>query len=364
MSSNEVTKEQILNTVSKLVAFESTENQVREQKNCLEEIEKLMEEKFEASWYSFDGYPALALSTSKNKTSDVILSGHIDVVPGQKQLFNTRCVKTKLYGRGTYDMKGPLVATLFAARDAVQNNTAKAITLLITADEETKGMGTLGLLKEGYNADFAIMLDGGDTENIIVEQKGFMQYAVTFQGVSTHASRPWEGKNAIIAATKFIQAVQTQYPEPASTTDWKTTVVPTKIEGGTVINQIPDSVTVYLDMRYVNQKDSDILVQWVKDTYKDEATISVVAENGMFKVNTDDKNLIKLQHVMAEQFGKIPNFSRECGTSDAFFFGEYDIPAALFRPIGGDAHGDNEWVDIDSLHMTYKVMYQYLHEKG
>ena len=356
------TQEQIVEATMCLVNFKTTADQLQEQKQCLAKIAEMFRDDFQATFYTFYGHPALVLRTQEEKTSDIILSGHIDVVHGDEKLFSVRREGDILYGRGVYDMKGPLIAALFGVRDAVRANAKKSVMVLITADEETSGRGTQALLsKEGYRGGFALIPDGGDKDHIITAQKGFAQFAITIRGTSTHASRPWEGANPIIKATDFVNAIKERYTDPVSADDWKTSVVPTKINSGTILNQIPNSTTVYFDMRYVSEQDPQALISWINKTFKDDVVVEVVAENGMFKVDEDDPKIRKLQRIIGEQTDVTPVFSRECGTSDAIFFSEHGIPAALFRPEGGGAHADGEWVNIKSLHVVYRVAYEYLH---
>ena len=47
----------------------------------------------------------------------LILSAHVDVVPGHRDQFSPRRENGCLYGRGAYDMKGALAAMLAALAD-------------------------------------------------------------------------------------------------------------------------------------------------------------------------------------------------------------------------------------------------------
>ncbi len=353
---------QICEATETIVAFRTTDDSPEVQQRCLEEIASMVANDLQATYYMFHGRPALVLSNCDEKELDIIISGHIDVVPGNSALFSMRKKEGLLYGRGVYDMKGPLMAALFAVRDAVRAGLQKRVGVLITADEETDGRGTRALLEQvGYRARFAIIPDGGDESHIVTAQKGFLQLSVHFPGQSTHASRPWDGKNPIENAVTFVQQLTERFPIPAGVTDWETSVTPTKIEGGIMLNQTPESVTVSLDIRFTDSADVNTLTQWIDGTFADQGVYwKRIAENGMFVVAHDDQELLSFKKILEQQIGSEVAFVRECGTSDAIFFTEYEIPAALFRPHGGGDHGNDEWVSIVSLEQVYATLVDYL----
>src|SRR5262245_41881752 len=58
------------------------------------------------------GLPVLKAEVGPQEAPTVVLHGHIDVVPAQTGQFEPRIEGDRLYGRGTYDMKGALAAML------------------------------------------------------------------------------------------------------------------------------------------------------------------------------------------------------------------------------------------------------------
>lgn len=361
--SNQTIEKEIISAIVSAVSFKTTAEEPNQQLACLRSIANTFADDLSAVFYEFNDHPALVLSNHEGKDSDVIISGHIDVVPGKDALFSMQERDGKLFGRGVYDMKGPLLASLMAVRDIVRAGTSKKISVLITADEETSGNGTKGLLGEGYKADFALLPDGGGESEIIIAQKGFLQLAVSISGRSAHASRPWEGHNPIKTAAAFLNTVAENFATPSGLSDWKTSVTPTKLVGGTVVNQIPDMVTIYLDIRFVSPSDPSAMTQWIEETLGEQcANIDIVGENGMFEVSPDDSQLLRPKDCLEKTTGSEVSLTRECGTSDAIFFAEHGIPAALFRPEGGEDHGDGEWVSVASLEKTYQTIRHYLKE--
>src|ERR1700710_3156613 len=60
------------------------------------------------------GLPVLKAEVGPEGAPTVVLHGHIDVVPGLPGQFDPRVEGDRLYGRGTYDMKGALAAMLLS----------------------------------------------------------------------------------------------------------------------------------------------------------------------------------------------------------------------------------------------------------
>src|SRR5689334_3323248 len=72
----------------------------------------------------------------------LLLNGHLDTVgvAGMAAPFEPRVEDGRLYGRGSYDMKGPLAAVLVAAAEATGLRGDVIVT--VVADEELASVGT------------------------------------------------------------------------------------------------------------------------------------------------------------------------------------------------------------------------------
>lgn len=354
-------KNQIIVLSKRLIAIESIESNIRGQEICLDILESTFKKDFHARRYVFRDHPALVLSTTTKKHADIIFSGHIDVVSGEKSMFKPIMKGTKLYGRGAYDMKAGIVACIYAAVEYRKNGGDKEITIMITSDEETTGHGTRMLLeKERYRGDFAFIADGGNDMGIVLKQKGFMQLKVVVPGKSAHAAYVWEGDNALLKVLRLQETVGKTFPDPSIRDEWRTSVVLTKVETNNSANQVPGSAIAYFDIRYVNVKDPVRITALIRKVIGKKGAIEVGAENGMFSSEENNHYVQTLARILHEQTKKDISFMCENGTSDAIFFTEHGIPASLFRPRGGGAHQHEEWVDTHSLHAMYGTLVEFL----
>lgn len=145
----------------------------------------------------------------------LILNGHVDVVPpGDSSLwshppFEAVRQEGRVYGRGALDMKGPLLAALFALR-AIQAEGVRlrgTVYLESVVGEEDGGMGTLAALFRGYSADAAIVME--PTELAVAPALGgALSFRVHVPGQAAHGCVRYEGVSAIDNFIPPYRAIQ------------------------------------------------------------------------------------------------------------------------------------------------------------
>lgn len=143
---------------------------------------------------------------------DLILNGHVDVVPSGDESnwayppWQTTLANGNVYGRGALDMKGGLCCALFAAKAIYDAGAQLKGKLIIESviGEEDGGAGTLAACLRGYTADGAVVVE--PTELIVAPaQAGAFNFRVTVPGLAAHGSMRQEGVSAI---EKFIPVYQ------------------------------------------------------------------------------------------------------------------------------------------------------------
>ncbi len=134
----------------------------------------------------------------------LIFNGHIDVVPEGDHAnwshhpWQGQIVDGRMYGRGALDMKGGLVAALWAVRaihkSGIQLNGRLHLQSVI--GEEDGGCGTLASIVRGYTADAAIIPEPTRMA-IAPAQAGAHNVRITVYGLSAHGCYREEGVSAI-----------------------------------------------------------------------------------------------------------------------------------------------------------------------
>ncbi len=137
----------------------------------------------------------------------VHFNAHYDVVPAAGKWkfppFQPQVENGWIYGRGSGDMKGSIVA-LLTAIDCLRRSGAQPafnIECSFTADEETGGeLGAGYIVRQGLvNAESAVVCEGASGTRVGLGHNGVLWLYVHLQGKPAHASNPDLGRNAFEA---------------------------------------------------------------------------------------------------------------------------------------------------------------------
>ncbi len=289
----------------------------------------------------------------KNKY-EVILNGHLDVVPASKEQFTPK-IKIKkgkriMYGRGTSDMKGPVVSILLAFIESIREGCNKDIALLFTTDEEFGGFkGMKYLVDQNLRANIFFIPDGGNNWSICTDQKGVFQIKFTAKGVSAHGSRVWLGDNAVVKLITVYENIEKEFlkrwGKATKKNNWKPTVNLGALNGGDNANKVPNVATMLIDIRYPTPVTQSELEEIVKSSIVDGVTWETISSGAPLYTNIKNEYINKWIDVLDDK----PVFEQEPGASDGRFLAEKGINVLLTKPRSSEPHIDNEWVDLDDL---------------
>lgn len=299
------------------------------------------------------------------KMPRVLLMGHMDVVNASAKAFRCTQKEDRLYGRGTYDMKGPTAALAVAMKKILKKNPKASIGLLITGDEERGGAEGAGQFVQDHLHQLPEIVfnpDGGNAFTLVTEEKGVLFIEVEVFGKTAHASRPWEGKNALTQAAQGMIALQKMFAESKNKTSWKTTVVPTMINGGIAGNQIPDKVTVKIDIRYIPADTQKDILRRIKKCFIG-STVRTLKHAEPFSLCHDASLIRDMQSCARDVLGKTLPLERYHSSCDARFFSAQNIPVIIMRPLGGGAHSENEWVSLKGLEQYAQFIERWVETK-
>ncbi|MCX5215385.1 M20/M25/M40 family metallo-hydrolase [Kitasatospora sp. NBC_00240] len=157
------------------------------------------------------GRPSLvAIARGTGGGRSLMLNGHLDTVSLAGYDGNPLDPQTRdgrMYGRGTFDMKGGIAAMMVAAARATAHGSLRGdVMLACVADEEHGSSGTEEVL-ESFTADAAIVTEPSHLE-VTLAHKGFAWFDVEIEGRAAHGSRPELGLDAIAKAGHFLVALE------------------------------------------------------------------------------------------------------------------------------------------------------------
>ena len=214
----------------------------------------------------------VALVHGKKPGPALLLNGHIDTVgiEGMPSPFTLRQEGDRLYGRGTYDMKGSVAVMLALAGFWAQHPPERDVWLTFSCDEEDRSLGTeflvhwlptLPSLPGG-----AIFLEPTE-ENIGVAHKGFTWFEVEVHGKAAHGSRPERASTPFCRYAQRWMSSNVSDPtalRPPDALLGHASLHAGKIEGGTELSVVP----------------AHARLQWERRTLPDEDAGEVDAELG------------------------------------------------------------------------------------
>ncbi len=301
-----------------------------------------------------DGKPSILAYTGakRPKRFKVLLNGHLDVVPGKPEQFEPYEKDGNLYGRGALDMKA---ATLVLAEVFCElaPKLSFPLGLQIVTDEEIGGHhGTLHQVEQGVAADLVIAGEFTPETAICTESRGICTARVTFAGTAAHGAYVWDGDNAAIKATTFVQKLLTHYPIPTKEI-WGTTVNVAGISTpSTTFNRVPDLARVQLDCRYIPGDPnftSQETVEAFLHTIDPACTVAFNLFEPAHHADATNPLVKKLAAALASTTGKPTIFIKKPGGADVRFYSDRSMQAVVLGLQGKGLHGDDEYLEIASL---------------
>jgi acetylornithine deacetylase len=219
-------------------------------------------------------------------TPGIVLSGHTDVVPVEGQAwssdpFRLTARDSNYFGRGTADMKGFIACCLRAAELASQRVLHTPIHLAFSYDEEIGCVGVrrlLDLLKDAPVKPRLCIVGEPTLMQAVTAHKGKLGFRVTAHGLEAHSSLAPIGVNAIYMATDLIGAIRTIQADIAATGlrdgDYEvayTTLHVGKMQGGEVMNIVPNRCSFDFEIRYLPEDDEHRIVTRIKSAAEEIA---------------------------------------------------------------------------------------------
>lgn len=299
-----------------------------------------------------------------NKTDrkfDVILNAHLDVVPAEEAMFEMKVKNGKAHGRGVFDMKGGGAVLMKLYKDLAQEKKLGNVALMLVTDEEIGGHDGVKPLLEEEKITCNFFIAGEPTDfTICYQQKGVLWLELVEKGKAAHGSRPWEGKNANISLAQKITKFYAEVPQPTSKQDWKTSYTLSILRGGgEAKNVVAEKAVAYMDVRRIQSESTESIIKNMQKIFTD-TEINIFIDEPCLDTNPKDKYIQLLSQAIEKERKEETVLTRETFGSDSRFYSAVGVPAVNFGPLGGDMHGPNEWVDINSLDQYYTIVKDFL----
>jgi succinyl-diaminopimelate desuccinylase len=313
--------------------------------------------------------PEILLATHGRGKRTIYFHGHYDVVPAQSPAqFQPLTKEHFVFGRGSTDMKGGIVAMLYAIR-ALQKFDVELrgkIKLVLVPNEETGGAdGTAWLARQGLLERGGVgMLLAEPTSGVVWNaNRGAISLRVRVFGKPAHVGLQHQGENAFERMGTVVGKLQKLKRE----VEKRTTQVSVGLEqarnsilmlggesgGGTNFNVVPAECWFTVDRR-INPEENlavekDRLLEVLKSCQDEGIPLEweIFQEGAAASCEKDGVLGETLSRSVQAVTGKIARFEMCPGLLENRFYGAQGIPACAYGPgLLAVAHGPNEYVDL------------------
>ena len=306
---------------------------------------------------TFGNHIVVRSSCGKGFDKQMLLCGHMDTVFPEDTQFNWyKEDNTHCFGPGVIDMKGGLVAGIFALK-ALDNEkllTEIPVKFFFNSDEEIGSPSSKDhIQKEAVNSAFAFVLEtGGRNGEIVTGRKGNLSLELKIKGIAGHAAFAGKDKASAIAelAHKIIAF------ESLNNLDRGISVNVGKVNGGIGSNTVPEHAVARIDFRFTGISDKADLEKSIseitkkKDIPKTSSHFAILSSRPPMPASEQNKKLFKTVQETAASIGVSVSEEFRAGVSDANLIAGAQTPVIDgLGPIGAMDHSENEYMIKESL---------------
>lgn len=309
----------------------------------------------------------LCIDMNKGAQKGGLMLAHMDTVH-EKGVFGENPItrlEDRIIGPGVIDCKGGIAVALLAMKTLLQNGYPKHLRLLLTSDEEVSnvlgGEAELEFFKEKCEGfPCALNCELSENNRVVISRKGICKYRIDVKGISGHSGvHYFECRNPIEEAAHKIIALQSKSERGGIT--YSCNIINA---GGNMVNVIPETCTVFVDVRFPLKSDleriEDTMREIVGKSYVDKTSSTFTALTVRPPMERNEKT--------DELFEKIVGISRKYGLgeitpfesgggSDSCYTQALGIPSICGMGAGGKfCHTTNEYVITRSVAQRAKLL--------
>jgi acetylornithine deacetylase len=310
------------------------------------------------------GRPSVvATASGRGGGRSLMLNAHLDTVgvAGMEGPYEPWVRDGRLYGRGSYDMKGGLAACMLATAAAARAGFPGDVLLAAVSDEEHSSIGVQAVV-ERFQTDACVVTEPTSLR-VCVAHKGFAWWRITARGRAAHGSRPDLGSDAIAR----MGPVLTGLAELDRTLEERThplvgraSVHASLIGGGQELSSYPERCVLEVERRTLPGETREAVAEELRrlldggDPAAMEGEVTLVREP--FEVGDDETIVTIVREQAAGILGREPEIVGHTAWMDAAFTQAAGIQTVVFGPHGEGAHAVEEWVELASVETCARTL--------
>jgi succinyl-diaminopimelate desuccinylase len=330
--------------------------------------------------------PCIVRGSTGDGARTFYFHGHFDVVPVQDPgQLEPRRGDGRIIGRGTADMKGGLVSTLYgaaAARDLGLLGDAR-IVFHFVCDEETGSVAGSGQLRDAgmIDADAVAMVTAEPTGGVVWHaNRGAITLRVSVAGREAHVGQAHLGVNAFehmvrVAAplgtlARELLEKRTAFPLDGDDARGSMLVVGGSAGAGASFNVVPGSAWFSVDRRFNPEEDLEEELARLTGTIERaaadagaEVTVDVLQRAPSSSTEETHPAAVALARCITEIEGVAPRFELCPGVLETRWYAQLGIPAFAYGAGRLDvSHGPDEFIDEAAMRRCAAVYALFPHE--
>ncbi len=309
----------------------------------------------------------VAIARGSGGGRSLMLNAHMDTVgvAGMADPFTPRLEDGRLYGRGSYDMKGSLAACMLATAEARRKGLTGDVLLTAVSDEEFASVGTEAVAGS-LRADAAIVTEPTELQ-LAVAHRGFVHLEIETHGRAAHGSRPHLGIDAIAKMGRVLVGIEELdrrlRANPIHPYVGSGSVHASLIEGGQEYSSYPAQCLLQAERRTIPGETVELAEGEIRAILDEAAAndpdfsceVRVLASREPFEVSESDAAVTTVRSCAAAVLGHEPEIVGVSFWADSALLAAAGIPTVVFGPRGEGAHAEVEWVDLESLELCVDV---------
>jgi acetylornithine deacetylase len=310
------------------------------------------------------GRPNAVAEVGTGKGPKLVFCAHLDTVGTAGMTippFEPRLEGDRVYGRGSYDMKGSAAAVMAAAAALGREEFPGQVLIALVADEEYASIGAQDFVKR-HKADACVLTEPSEGR-LILAHKGFVWAEIVTKGRAAHGSR-WDlGVSAIAKMGKVIAALE-QFDQQELRNRTHPLVGPASqhcslIQGGSGLSMYAEECTLEIERRTLPGETPELVMQELEDVVRstdEHAQVRRLLDRPPLTSDANAKIATSLSQAARSVTGQTPEIAGVAYWMDAALFAAAGIPTVNYGPSGAGAHEAVEWVDLISVVSCAKVL--------
>lgn len=300
----------------------------------------------------------------------LMMNAHYDTVgvEGMAEPFSAAVRDGKMFGRGSYDMKGSLAAQMAAVKAMVDSGTKLRgdVVIAAVADEEFGSIGTADLITH-LKTDAAIVTEPTALQ-ICLAHKGYLWIEVETKGRAAHGSRFEQGIDANMRMGRFLagldrleKELRTRSPHPLV---GPPSLHAAMIQGGDGLSTYAASCKLQIERRTIPGETEEQVLRELREIVEklgaEDSTFAASVRSFFvrepFEVARDASIVRALDKSVRKMLAREPVYMGDTPWMDAALLQAAGVETVVIGPAGGGAHAAVEWVEMESVAQVAAIL--------